>query len=108
MKYKAAKKTIPPNVLCSTGPPHDVHQSNVYRFLGAQSSVLLALVFANQHAPNSLSIICQFRIPKPGDNGICSVSFNISDASRHGWDLGWWAGGDLVGWRAGEVGSQLL
>lgn len=56
-------------------------------------SVLLALVFANQHAPNSLSIICQFRIPKPGDNGICFVSFNISDASRQteSWDLGWGA-----------------
>jgi len=80
----------------------DVHQSNVYRFPAAcdsQSSVLLALVFANQHAPNSLSIICQFRMPKPGDNGICSVSFNISDASRQrAGDLGrWWTGGVVGG-----------
>lgn len=52
--------------------------------------IQLALVFANQHAPNSLSIICQFRIPKPGDNGICFVSFNICDAGRQSWDLGWW------------------
>lgn len=49
--------------------------SQMYYISISVCATLLALVFANQHAPNSLSIIWQFHWP--GDNGICCVSFNI-------------------------------
>lgn len=59
----------------SCWPSGTLSISQMYYISISVCATLLALVFANQHAPNSLSIIWQFHWP--GDNGICCVSFNI-------------------------------
>lgn len=59
----------------SNWPSGTLSISQMYSISISVCATLLALVFANQHAPNSLSIIWQFHWP--GDNGIFCVSFNI-------------------------------